>query len=294
MKFLPLVAIGFLLASSFVFGRDIYIDNQAGDDLFAGLRPTSGAADGPVRTISQGLRRVKAGDRLVIANTGVAYNEAIALVGARHSGYPDAPFVVEGNGAVIDGRAPVPRYMWESAGDALFRFQPLRQAYGVLYLGDRPAKFRSAATGDHRPPKLEPLEWTLADGYVWFRAAPTKLVDDYRLSYSAAGVGVTLYRVRDVVIRNLIVQGFQLDGLNAHDGVRDCRLINIISRGNGRSGAAVANSSVVMIEDCLLGDNLATQLWTEGWSQTYVFDSYVEPYRRLENSKLAIIDSPTQ
>ena len=37
-------------------------------------------------------------------------------------------------------------------------------------------------------------------------------------------VGVTLYEVRHVIVRDLVIQGFQLDGVNAHDGVRETTL----------------------------------------------------------------------
>ena len=49
-------------------------------------------------------------------------------------------------------------------------------------------------------------------------------------------VGITLYKVRDVAIGDLTVQGFQLDGINAFDGAFDIQLSGVTCRGNGRSG----------------------------------------------------------
>jgi hypothetical protein len=70
------------------------------------------------------------------------------------------------------------------------------------------------------------------------------------------------------VVENLIVQGFQLDGVNVHDNVFAARLLEITSRGNGRSGISVGGASRVQIEACLLGNNGAAQLRTEGHSVT--------------------------
>ena len=58
-------------------------------------------------------------------------------------------------------------------------------------------------------------------------------------------MGITLYEVRNVVIRDLIVQGFQLDGINAHDGVFDALLKKVTCRGNARSGICVGGASRV-------------------------------------------------
>ena len=94
--------------------RDMYVDNMAGDDRNSGdSASTLGAAGGPYRTIRRALRAAKAGDRIIIANTGQPYRESLSLGGARHSGFSGRPFIVEGDGAVIDGTASVPHDEWE-------------------------------------------------------------------------------------------------------------------------------------------------------------------------------------
>jgi hypothetical protein len=70
--------------------------------------------------------------------------------------------------------------------------------------------------------------------------------------------------VQGVVIADLVVQGFQIDGINAHDQVDDCRLVNVTARGNGRSGVAAAGASHIALDGCLIGDNGTSQLYTEG------------------------------
>jgi hypothetical protein len=88
-------------------------------------------------------------------------------------------------------------------------------------------------------------------------------------------VGITLYEVRHVVIRDLIVQGFQLDGINAHDGVFGASFIGVTCRGNARSGISVGGASRVRVEGCVVGNNGAAQVRTEGYSHTRVINSHL-------------------
>lgn len=253
--------------------RDWYVDNRLGDDQFSGRLRLPASGDGPVRTIAKALRVCGAADRIVIANTGMAYRESFTLVGGRHSGLPDFPFVVEGNGAMLDGRTLVPAEAWSVFRGDVYRFRPPRQASAMLYLGERPARFHPPLERQNGAPRLEPLEWSLVDGYIWFRVEQGKLIEDYPLSIAALAVGVGLYHVHDVVVSNLVVQGYQLDGVNAHDGVSMCRLSNVTSRGNGRSGFTVANASRVLLDGCVSGDNGASQLRSEGYSHTRLINT---------------------
>jgi hypothetical protein len=82
-----------------------------------------------------------------------------------------------------------------------------------------------------------------------------------------------MYEVRHVVIRDLIVQGFQLDGINAHDGVFDALLKRVTCRGNARSGISIGGASRVQIDECLVGGNGEAQLRTEGYSHTRLVSS---------------------
>ncbi|MHB1037823.1 MAG: right-handed parallel beta-helix repeat-containing protein [Pirellulales bacterium] len=272
----PLV-IGCCLASPSL-ARDIFVSNTAGDDRFSGLlEKGTGAGDGPVRTLTQALRLADKGDRIVMANTGRPYRESVSLVGGKHAGDVDRPFIILGNGAVLDGSFPVPPRAWEHYRDDVFRFAPPQRAFQQLFLNGRPAVRHPVRTIDVAPPKLEPLEWCLAGGYLYFRIEPGKLIDDYRLTAAGHQVGITLYQVRHVAIFDLVVQGFQLDGINAHDGVRHCTLAGVTARGNGRSGVAVCGSSRVEINGCLLGDNGQAQLYTQDLAEVRVVNSDLLP-----------------
>jgi hypothetical protein len=264
------------LLSSAVAGRDIYVDNVGGDDRFDGTSPRSMGGNGPCRTISRALRAAEKGDRVIIANTGQPYFECVTLHGGNNSGYRDRPFVIEGNGATLSGLAPVPEEGWEGFTDQIARFWPYRKAFQQLYRDGLPLKQRPAE--DAGPlPALAPLEWCLFRGAVYFRPEDGMLPTDYRLEYGFHPVGLTLYEVRHVVVNNLVIQGYQLDGVNAHDNAFDVALAGLNCRGNGRSGISVGGASRVLIDACLVGNNNAAQVRTEGFCQVTIANSDLIP-----------------
>jgi len=281
-----LVVAASMLAVPSAAARDIFVSNAAGNDTFSG-RSAKLMSDrtGPVRTIAKALRLAQRGDRIVLEKTDKPYAESISLVGSRHSGYPFKPFVIEGNGAILDGSAPVPPEAWEHYRDAVFRFRPPRSGHQQLFLNDRPAIRVAAATPADGPPTLEPLQWCLKGGSIYFCVELTKLPEDYPLTYSDRRVGITLVHVARVVIRDLTIQGFQLDGINAHNNARRVSLLGITCRGNGRSGITVGGASLVDIDKCLLGDNGAAQLLTLLYSETHIYSSQL-----LSNTAPAWLD----
>jgi hypothetical protein len=257
--------------TSSVAARDIFVNNVTGDDLRSGGSPTShGAASGPVRTIARALRAAEKGDRIMLADTGQPYRASITLHGGRHSGFPSRPFVIQGNGAVLDGSQSVPGDRWEHYQGNVFRFQPVRMTYQQLFLDGQPAQRRRATPGDGQPRSLKPLEWSLFDRYLYFRVEKDKLPHRYQLSHAVLPAGITLYQVRHVVISDLVIQGFQLDGVNAHDGVVDATLVGLTCRVNGRSGFSVGGASRVRVQGCSASGNGAAQVRCEGWSRTEI------------------------
>ena len=249
-------------------GREIYVNNLIGDDRLNGARPIAvDGSGGPTRTIAKALRLAESGDRIVIANTQVPYQEAVSLVGGRHSAGPASPFVIDGNGATLDGSGPIRDEAWSWHEDDVFWFLPARLGYQQLFFGvaGRMAIRHPVSTASPRPAQLEPREWCLWDGKIFFRTEPGRLPQDYGLACCGLPCGITLYRVEGVVIRDLVIQGFQVDGLNASDGVRWARLEGLISRANGRSGISTGGSSRVEIRNCTLVDNGVAQLRSEDY-----------------------------
>jgi len=259
------------LAVSNAAARDIFVNNRAGDDRFTGRQQASqpdGA--GPVRTIEKALRLAQQGDRIQVANTGQPYRESLSLMGTRHGGFALQPFVLAGNGAVLDGSDPVPANAWEHFRGAVFRFQPPRVEYQQLFMNHRPATRVAVGGMDVEPPKLNAREWCLHQGYIYFAVEPQRLPSDYPLSFASKPAGITLVAVQNVVIQDLIVQGFQLDGISALNSARMVRVVRVTSRGNGRSGVTVGGASLVDLDACRVGDNGFAQLLTLPWSETHV------------------------
>jgi hypothetical protein len=257
-------------------GREIHVNNVTGDDRLDGARAIAiDDGGGPTRSIAKALRLAVGGDRIVIANTQVPYHESVSLVGSRHGGGPAGPLVIEGNGATLDGSGPIRDEAWTWHEGDVFWFLPARLGYQQLFFGvaGPPALRHPVATSSPRPAALEPLEWCLWDGKIFFRAEPGRLPRDYALACCGLPCGITLYRVDDVQIDNLVIQGFHVDGLNASDGVRFARLSRLLCRANGRSGISVGGSSRVEITGCTLVDNGAAQLRSEDYAHINLVDT---------------------
>lgn len=267
LLFLSLAALGLGRTAP---AATVYVNNLLGDDLHDGSEPDSSGPGGPVRTLRKALGICQAGDRILLAPTGEPYRESIGLSAAKHCGTVISPFIIDGQGAVLEGAEPIPYTAWESVGGAVFRFRPSWATYQQLFLDGKPAVERKLAAGETRWPVLQPREWYRRGAYLYFCVDADKLPRDYNLSCSARQTGITLYHVHDVIVMNLVVQGFRLDGVNVNDGVVDSGVLDITSRGNGRSGITVAGSSKVRIEGCLVGDNREQQLLVEGTSATLV------------------------
>jgi len=253
--------------------RDIYVNNRLGNNVADGAAPeATGPGTGPVRDIRRALQICNAGDRIILANTGQPYLESISLSAGRHWGTPNRPLVIFGNGATLDGSQPIPPGAWEHDFGDFFRFRPRYLDFQQLILGDRPAERAEIDPADPEP-RLEPLQWALLDGYIYFRPEKDRLPRDYPLRYAKRRTGITLYHVRHVRIENLIVQQFSLDGVNAHDGCADVRLEGVTLRGNGRSGLSIGGASRLVAADCLIGDNRAAQVRTEGYCDARLRDT---------------------
>jgi hypothetical protein len=265
------LTLALVLLASAAAARNIYVNNVAGNDKSSGSRPgIDTVATGPVQTIARALRLAQSGDRIVLAATGQPYRESISLMGSRHSGTPGEPLVMEGHGAILDGAAPVPPGAWEHYLAGVYRFRPPHVEFQQLFLGARPLARVPDGMPAAEPPKLDPLQWCLHGAYVYFAVEPGKFPEDYPLSFADQQVGITLYDVQWVVIQDLTVRGFQLDGTSAFNSARAVRLVGVTCRANGRSGVAVGGASIVELDSCVLGGNGQAQLLTLPWSETVV------------------------
>jgi len=244
--------------------RDVFVNNAVGEDANRGQRPDARPGDGPVRTIDRALRLVRRGDRIVLANTGEPYREMISLCDVEQRGYPDLPLVIQGNGATLDGTVTTAAGAWKYENDNIFSFRPRRLAYQQLFRGEEPLRRVRAANYSGATVPMEPLEWALLTDRIAFRVEDGKLPEQYGLRHAGLQTGITLYNTEYVRIEDLIIQGFQQDGINAHERVRNCELVRVECRANGRSGISVGGVSRVSMENCNCYDNGRAQLRVEG------------------------------
>jgi hypothetical protein len=283
------VFLGFALAIALpAAAADLFVNNATGDDHNDALAAVSqGGRSGPARSLTKALFVAERGDRIIIAKTTQPYRENVTLAGGRHNNV-----VIEGNGATLDGTFPVPADQWHSEGDGVFRFDPRHKHFNLLFIDGIPTGRAIADPHALRRPELKPLESTVHRGSLYFRVDGTKSPRMYALSYTAQPVGITLYNVQDVVVKNLVIQGYRLDGVNAHDDAQRCVLAGLVCRNNARSGISVGGSSRVDITSCQAGGNGVTQLRTEGHCVVQVQESKLVgdsgPAYRAEGGRLII------
>lgn len=262
LRSLPFV-LGCMLIASPAIARDLLVDNLRGSDsqndrgLVDGLRTY-----GPYRTINRALAGAQSGDRIVLTDTGQPYRECISLSGPRHSGSESFPFEIVGNGATLDGTAAPAMNRWQPVGGGVWELTGAPAGYAQLMSGGRLLRRISADGGD--VDRLEPLSWMRVGPRLYFRPEPLRGPFDYPLEVTDQTTGITLYDVHNVTIRDLSVRGYRIDGINAHDRVRDVVLLNVTSRQNGRSGITVAGASRVTIGATLCEQNGDSQLRVEG------------------------------
>jgi hypothetical protein len=118
---------------------------------------------------------------------------------------------------------------------------------------------------------LEPKQWALVNGWIYFRVESGSLPQDYSLTYTRLSVGLTLYKVDDVLIHNLVVQRYELDGINLHDATGPCRLLDVTCRENGRAGVAIVGASEAELHSCEIGSNGKCQLLIDDYSRCDLF-----------------------
>jgi hypothetical protein len=265
------ICLAFVLASR-SDARDIFVSNVAGDDRGDGrANQAILPGGGPVRSIAKALRLAAAGDRIIIQNTGLPYHEALSLIGSQHGGSLRGPLVIEGNGATIDGSVPIADEARMPLSEDVFACRPLRLGQQQLFVNGRAARQCPTKRESVNPPTLAPLEWCFWRGQILFRVEPGRMPEDYRPSCCGLQTGITLYYVNDVIIRNLVVRGFGVDGVAIHDVVREARLEHVSCQDNGLAGFSVRGASWVEFDACSAAGNGQAQLRIEDFARIWAF-----------------------
>ena len=219
LRYAFVLLLPYLLSHS-ALASDIFVNNVAGNDRFDGSAERA-VSDriGPTFSITKALRIAGFGDRIVVANTGKPYRESITLQGGNNSGDTYHNFIIQGNGAVLDGSVPIPPRTWQHFAGDVFRMRPPKVHYQQLFLSGVPLVKHPAASAASKPPALEPMEWARVQGEIYFRVQKGKLPEAYELSIAGDWTGITMYQVRHAAVLDLVVQGFSVDGVNVHDSL---------------------------------------------------------------------------
>lgn len=267
-RFVALLSLLFLQAHT-LLARDIFVDNMNGENRNNGSYSYSaGRGNGPVRTINKALKLCMPGDAIILAHhEGEPYREMVTLCGRYHSGTDTSPTRIYGNGAVLEGLHPVESVPWEPIGNDRFSIPPRLVNPQTLFFGDKRAPQPLSRDQVLARATMSPGQWYYKDGLLVLQCAKDSLPESLFPRIASLSVGITLVDVHDVEIMDLKVHGFQLDGINAHDGVTRTNLSRLTTTGCGRSGISVGGASRVRIEECTSQDNLQSQLRTEGLSQ---------------------------
>ena len=277
--------------------RNLYVNNLLGDDAFAGEREQPASGAGPVRSINRALRLVLPSDRVVIANTGQPYREQLSISGRCLRGSERNPLVITSDGAVLDGSVIAETGAWRHLQDDVFLLRPRRLAFQQLFRDGKPLDRVRLVSHLDAPQALKPLEWSLVGGALLFRAEENRLPRSYGLRHAGLQTGVTLHNTRHVVIEGLVIQGFQQDGVNAHELVRDCVLRNVQCRANGRSGLCAGGVSRLRAEGCNLYDNGEVQARASGLATLDLVGCDIQqsddaPATQMQGGKILIDGQP--
>jgi hypothetical protein len=262
----------------------IYVNNRVGDDRSDGRRlDRIDPSTGPVATIERALELAEHGSVISLVKTDQPYYEPVRLFGRRHSGYDNFPFTIEGNGAIIDGSMAVAPEGWRKVGENLWKLTPRRKGFfRLLHDGKLLPEHVVAAKSADKLPDVPEDHWTVWRGSVYFRSKPRVYVpfEPFRIAYN--DVGLSLYRVQNVVVRNVTFQHFRIDGVSAPDLCKYVLLENVNCVENGRAGIAVSGAADIVVRNCALSGNRKEALLITGRGRAKVEESSLTAEPKVE------------
>lgn len=243
------VALAWLLVmSGAVRGGTIFVDSRLGNDRYDGRsQEPEGDASGPVQSLMAAARRAGPGDSIVLANHGQTYYGSMTLFGSRHSGAGRLPFTIYGNGATLSGAKPIADGSWRHVSGNIWRVTPMRKTFYQLVLDGTAVPAANCDANAAALPQIPAGEWCVWRGALYYHAPAGVNPDSMNLALADEQVGITLLDVDNVVIRDVTLKHYRLDGINAHDRCRNIRLENVTLEANGRAGLAVGGTSRVEV-----------------------------------------------
>lgn len=257
LTFLLLAAAVLNVAAS-AFAEVFYVNNRTGHDRNDGIveRPLT-VVSGPVRSVSRALELADFGDTIIMANTGKPYYDNLTFQGEKHSGAPQRPFRLIGNGATLTGAMVVPMNAWKEAARDVWQLVPFRKGHFQLIRDGKALPELRPAVGEtwSEIPELQVDQWCAWRGSIYYRCE--RLVEPSSLNMAIArrSCGITVFSAHDLVISDLTIQHFRLDGVNLHDLAGNVQLENLTLRENGRAGLAIGGSSTARVSAAFVERN---------------------------------------
>ena len=242
----------------------IYVDQQRGTDGANGLQMIQGTSGGPVRSIARAVKTAEAGDTVYLVPTDKPYNESIVI--RNKSGLPDKPIIIEGNGAVLDGAAPLQEKDWEKTGPDLYRSTTLHGnrkniVYRLFFIFDGVVNRMGTSSKGPRTPFLSPGalqagQWTYveSEGAFYVRTAPGKPLGSVSVPMLSNGVSLS-GNCEHILIRNLTVRHFWNDGFNIHERTRDVRFQNVRAFECGDDGLSAHEDCWIEVDGFVASGN---------------------------------------
>jgi hypothetical protein len=241
-----IVASILLSAVSLANAETYFVNNRTGADRNDGLVETPlSNITGPVKSISRALKLASFADTIIVANTGVPYYDNLSFQGEKHSGDPFRPFRLVGNGATITGAMVVPEGAWREVARDVWKVTPFRKGFFQLVRDGKALPEVRQAAGEKWDsiPDLEVTQWCAWRGSIYYRIERLTEPLTQKLSIARRSCGITVFAAHDIVISDLTIQHFRLDGVNLHDLATNIQLEKMTLRENGRAGLAVGGSS---------------------------------------------------
>jgi hypothetical protein len=263
MRYTVLLAFLLALAAEAASGATWYVNNVVGADAYDGTSAVpDGMGHGPVATLAAAAGRLRTSDRLEIANTGKSYRGGLALNHA--GGTPEAPLVVDGHGATIDGLDVVPASAWQTEADGTLSIPFLTYANKIeadpavttwisrpqiWFVDGKPAP--NAVVRNVIPPGG--FYWQKSIHRLYFRPPAGRRPADLRVEVPTSTGGVSVY-TDWVIVRNLRAIHSLNDGFGAI-GARNVLFQHITAEDNCDQGFSAHVGSLITIEDAVFTGN---------------------------------------
>ena len=221
---------------------DYYVDPAHGGDNNLGLSPQTAFA-----TLGTALSVLRPGDTLHLAR-GATFQGPLTVPA---SGTAGRPIVIDGHGATVTCRRPVPENGWIEQGDGLWLSRN-----GAFWGACRPrvldAEKRLVSVAVTHPAFKDPTRLAVGvavwnkDG-IWFRPDPGRSPASYGLVGFYGFCGVIIENKSYVTIRNLVCENASNDGFNIHGTCRGLVFENVEARWNGDDGFSIHDDVQVTV-----------------------------------------------